>query len=215
MKTIDWERVEIDYRAGMHSLRELSAMHGVSHVSISKKAKAMGWERDLAPKIKAKADALVNKALVNSLPNAAKAVSERETVDLVGARHARIRVQQQADIARCRSLCSRLWDELESQSGNLPGLQDLGEMLRHPDENGADRLNDVYRAVISLPERSKTMKALTETLKHLIAMENETNGIAAVAQQIDVTLKRPAKEMTDDELAAIAAGGSAGTSHSA
>ncbi len=35
----------------------------------------------------------------------------------------------------------------------------------------------VERAVISLPERSKTMKALTESLKNLVGMEREAYGL--------------------------------------
>jgi hypothetical protein len=70
-----------------------------------------------------------------------------------------------------------LLGELQAQTGNLPGLVELGEILRQPNDNGADRLNDIYRAVISLPERSKTMKALSESLKNLVGMEREAYGL--------------------------------------
>ncbi|MGX9080421.1 hypothetical protein ACWTQY_31690, partial [Klebsiella pneumoniae] len=44
----DWERIELDYRAGVKSLREIADGSGVSHVTISKRAKKEGWVRDLA-----------------------------------------------------------------------------------------------------------------------------------------------------------------------
>lgn len=53
----DWERIEIDFRAGVLSTREIAQAHGISHTAINKRAKAYGWDRDLSAKIKAKADA--------------------------------------------------------------------------------------------------------------------------------------------------------------
>jgi hypothetical protein len=36
----DWERIEADYRAGLLSVREIAAAHGVSHTAIQKRAKS-------------------------------------------------------------------------------------------------------------------------------------------------------------------------------
>lgn len=42
----DWERIEIDYRAGLLSLREMAAKHGpLTEGAIRKRAKRDGWER--------------------------------------------------------------------------------------------------------------------------------------------------------------------------
>lgn len=44
-----WERIELDYRAGVMSLREIAASHpGTNHVAIARKAKSEGWTRDLS-----------------------------------------------------------------------------------------------------------------------------------------------------------------------
>lgn len=193
-QAVDWQAVERDYRAGILSLREMSAAHGVSHVAIKKHAEKTGWSRDLSAKIKAKADELVNRAAVNKEVNAAGAVSEREVIESNALQIARVRGTQRSDITRGRSLCMRLLVELESQTGNLPELQALGEMLRAPDDTGADKLNDIYRAVISLPERTKTMKALADSLKTLIGLERE-------AYNIDATTPDAVKTLVD--LAAI------------
>lgn len=193
-QAVDWQAVERDYRAGILSLREMSAAHGVSHVAIKKHAEKTGWSRDLSAKIKAKADELVNRAAVNKEVNAAGAVSEREVIESNALQIARVRGTQRSDITRGRSLCMSLLVELESQTGNLPELQALGEMLRAPDDTGADKLNDIYRAVISLPERTKTMKALADSLKTLIGLERE-------AYNIDATTPDAVKTLVD--LAAI------------
>ncbi len=58
-KQIDWEKIEADYRAGILSVREIAASQGITHGAINKRARRDGWERDLAARIKAKADAVI------------------------------------------------------------------------------------------------------------------------------------------------------------
>lgn len=211
----DWERIEADYRAGILSTREMAGAHGVSHTAINKRAKAQGWTRDLKAKIKAKADALVSRQAVSAEVSTGNQVSERVLIEANASVIAQIRSQHRADIGRSRSLCTALLAELESQTGNLPGLIELGTILRKEDDRGIDKLNDIYQAVISLPERTKTMKALAETLKHLIGLEREAYDIAPLPAQVAVTTPadgaRKLRDLTDDELLAIAAGGGSGS----
>lgn len=44
---VDWSKIESEYRAGIISLREIGARHGISHITIGKKAKRLGWTRNL------------------------------------------------------------------------------------------------------------------------------------------------------------------------
>ena len=72
-----------------------------------------------------------------------------------------------------RTLTNALLNELEQQTdpNTLAMLQELGEMLRNEDDNGQDRRNDLYTKVISLSERSKTMKTLADSLRVVVDME--------------------------------------------
>ena len=177
----DWERIELDYRAGIKTLREIAAEYGSSPAAILKRAKRNEWTRDLAAKIQAKADSLVNKALVNSVVNKESAVSERQVVDAIGTVVKDIKLSQRRDIARNRIIISALADELEHQVGpeNAALLADLGEIMREPDDNGQDKRNDLYRKIISLPERAKTAKTLAETLRITVDMERQAFGMDA------------------------------------
>jgi hypothetical protein len=178
-KVVDWEAVELAFRAGLLSVREIAAAHGVSHTAIQKRAKEYSWDRDLEAKIQARADALVAKRQVASeVATPEKLATERVIVEANAQAIANIRSAHRLDIERARRLCMALVAELESATGNLPELVALGEMLRAPNENGTDRLNDIYQAVISLPERTKTMKALSESLKNLVGLEREAYGLA-------------------------------------
>jgi hypothetical protein len=181
-KTRDWERIEVQYRANTLSLREIASEHGITEGAIRKKAKAEGWERDLSGKVKAKADALVRKEQVRSEVRAGSAETEKQVIEVEAQVQARIRISHRSDIERNRNLLRKLVDELEHHTDNTDLLAKLGEFMCEPNEQGKDRLNEMYRAVISLPERTKTMKALGETLKILIGLEREAFGIAAQEQ---------------------------------
>lgn len=36
----DWERIELDYRAGIKTLRQTAGEHGITHGAVNKRAKA-------------------------------------------------------------------------------------------------------------------------------------------------------------------------------
>lgn len=170
----DWERIELDYRAGIQTLRQIAEAHGITHGAINKRAKRDGWERDLSEKINAKADALVSKAAVSTEVSKEAKIAEKAVIDANAQAVADVRLAHRRDIHRARKLTNSLLDELEQQTdpNTLVLLSDLGELLEQPDEKtGRDKLNELYQAIISLPERSKTMKLLAESLQKLVDME--------------------------------------------
>lgn len=180
-KVIDWESVELQYRAGIRSLKDIGREFAVSDAGILKRAKRDGWTRDLRAKIQAKAEAKVSAALVRAEVSERTKIAERELVEANAEAVAKIRLSQRADIKRSRALCMKLLTELEQQTDQVPELAELGELLRAPDERGQDKRNDIYQAVISLPERTKTMKALAESLRIMVSLEREAFGIDAQA----------------------------------
>jgi hypothetical protein len=79
-----------------------------------------------------------------------------------------------------------MFDELEFQTGNAELLKGLGELMFQPDENGIDKLNQMYQKVISLGSRTTTVKALAESLRGLIGLEREAFGLdEAQASTVD------------------------------
>ena len=205
----DWERIEADYRAGVLSLREIAAPFKVTEGAIRKRAKRDGWERNLSARIHEKAESLVRKAAVRSAVRSEQPISEREIIEANAERIAQVRGEHRADIQRVRALGLSLLAELEGQTTSRELLDQLGELLRAPDDNGMDRLNDLYRKVISTPSRVDSAKKVAETLKHAIGMEREAYGLDNANGSPDKPAPgAPAKkyELTRDELAAIAAG---------
>ena len=172
-KQIDWEALEIQYRAGIRSLKDIGSEFGVSDAAIIKRAKRDNWSRDLKAKIQARADAKVSASLVRAEVSAQTKVREQEVIEAAATAVADIRLAHRSDIRRARNLTNSLLAELEAQTdpSTLAMLHELGEMLRNEDDNGQDRRNDLYTKVISLSERSKTMKTLADSLRVVVDME--------------------------------------------
>lgn len=209
-KPTDWERIELDYRAGIKTLRQIASEHGISEGAIRKRAKRDDWTRDLSERIQDKAEQLVRKEAVRSSVRAESTVSERALVEANARAIADVQLAQRKLIQRKQAIVESLMQELEAQvgPGNAALLADLGDMLRNPDESGQDKLNDLYRRIISLPERAKTAKTLAETLRITVDMERQAFGMdkdakadgSVVEVKSTVTLvSAPARFAEDDE----------------
>lgn len=172
-RVIDWEAIEREYRAGIRSLRDIADQFGVTEGAIRKRARRDGWERDLSGKIAAQAEALVRKDAVRESVRA----DERAIIESNAELQATAILSHRSDIRRNRDLLSRLLAELTAQTGDPAMFDRLGELLRDPDANGMDKLNEIYKKSISLPARIKGMKDLVDTLRVLIALEREAFGI--------------------------------------
>lgn len=206
---VDLDKVELAYRAGVIPLRQLGALHGVSAATILKWAKKHGWERDLAAKIKAKADAKVNAAAVNKPVNVNAAVHERETVEANAEAIARVRLGHRTDISKGRGIVVKLLAELEGVTDRPDLIEDLQQALHQaelgddPDDvdrqaakGRAQRLREALDRVISLQGRVASVKGLTEAMKNLIGLEREAWGLGAVAPA------NPLESMSESEMMA-------------
>ncbi|MCZ9597513.1 hypothetical protein K9J11_19195 [Klebsiella quasipneumoniae] len=177
MSKPDWEAIETAYRAGVMSLREIASQHGISEGAIRKRAKRDDWSRDLAAKVKERADDLVRKAEVRKQVRTETALSERVLIEATTEVVAAVRMEHRGDIRRAREITNALFDELGAECADVDSLRKLGELMLSPDENGRDKLNEIYHSIISMPERVKAVKALSEALKNLIGLERQAYDI--------------------------------------
>lgn len=180
----DWDRIEIDYRAGIKTLREIANEHGITEGAIRKRAKRDDWKRDLAAKVRAKAQDLVRKEQVRKevRGNEAYQASERETIEVEAQVQARIELAHRTDVPRGRKLVMSLIDELEHQTDNRALYEELAELMHAPDDKGVDRLNDLYRKVISHGNRTDSAKKLADALKTLVDLERRVFRIDDVPE---------------------------------
>lgn len=184
----DWEAIESAYRAGLLSLREIASQHGISEGAIRKRAKRDDWSRDLNAKVKERADDLVRKAEVRKKVRSENALTERVLIEASAEVIASVRMEHRGDIRRAREITNMLFDELAAECADVDALEKLGEMMRCPDDKGRDKLNELYHSIISMPERVKSAKALSEALKNLIGLERQAYDIGSATAD-DTTQK--------------------------
>lgn len=191
---VDWDAMEEDWRVGAKPVLQLSKEYGVSRAAIIKHWEKAGIDRDLSGKIKAKTEALVTQALVTHKVTQQRKATERQIVETNALMIAEKVISQREDVKRARSIVQKLFAEVEAECDHKEDFANIGELLADPDANGRDRLNDAYRAAISLPERIKSAKALADALKVLIELERKVLRISDAPEQVNstVTLKADA-----------------------
>lgn len=195
MSKPDWEAIESAYRAGLMSLREIASQHGISEGAIRKRAKRDEWSRDLQAKVKERSDDLVRKAEVRKQARTETALTERVLIEATAEVIANVRMEHRGDIRRAREITNTLFNELGAQCADIGALRKLGEIMFEPDDNGRDKLNEIYHSIIGMPERVKSVKALSEALKNLIGLERQAYDIEGTAG--DDTAKKLSDLMDD------------------
>lgn len=199
-KPVDWERVEADYCAGVKSLREIAAEHGITEGTIRARAKKNDWPRNVAAKVAAKAEKILRNDALRSELRTEKAATEREIIEASAQAIVNVKLSHRKSIARQRELVERLLQELEAQTGDTDLFGQLGELMHAPDDKGVDKLNDLYRKVIATPQRIDSLKKLAETLKHLIYLEREAFDIVPAPTPGDNALQALTKAIQGNTL---------------
>jgi hypothetical protein len=188
-KQIDWPKVEADYRAGVKSLRQIAADHGLSEGAIRKRAKKEDWERDLAEKVRAKAEALVRNEAVRKEVREQSRVPESAIIEANADVVAMVMMSHRKDIQRSRSLGMALLEELERGTFNQDLFEQLADLVAGPPIVGTDPVDkaaerrrqqmlEAFDKTMSLPSRVDSMKKLADTLKTLVALEREAYGLS-------------------------------------
>lgn len=201
-KAIDWNAVELEYRAGIKSLKAIGNEFGVSDAGILKRAKRDGWERDLSAKIRAKAEAKVSADAVSAEVSAQTKLAESAIVEANAEMQAGIIRAHRTDIQKSRNLVMRMVEELSLETDGIELLRELGDLLRSEDDKAQDKRNDLYQKVIALPGRVDSMKKLSDAMKTLVGLERQAFGLADNAEgDKPPSDADKAKSMTETELA--------------
>jgi hypothetical protein len=174
---VDWEAVELQYRAGIRSLKDIGTEFGVSDAGIIKKAKVKGWTRDLSAKIKAKADAKVSAAAVSPEVSAQRTANEQSVVEANADLQFQVRMSHRRGLDKLRTVKEKLVAQIEQAVDNFVDLQEVIEMVRNPDENGMDKANDALRKAMGRSSVVDDLKKLSEIDERVRKGEREAFGL--------------------------------------
>jgi len=184
-RSVDWESIEREYRAGLQSVRQIAKRAGITHRSVQKKAEKQGWVRDLGARIRQEADAKVaREAVANSV--AARAEQVATECDIVTAEsnvQVAIRLRQRTDIRSGIEIVQRMLAELGAQTVKADELE-AWALLAAKDQSAGDEKAlakgvDAFLKMVNLPTRIAGIQKLAEALKTLIALERQAFGIEA------------------------------------
>lgn len=174
-KDIDWQSIELHFRAGIRSVRDIAKEHNISHTAINKKAGAEGWVRDLSAKIKAKAQEIVSKAEVSKMVSSENLETEKTVIEVNAQIQANITLEHRADIKKHRQLRDALLNECIGQTEQNEEYERLAEII---DSGDSEKMHNAFRRAISLPQRVDSFKKLVESTKALVGLEREAFGIS-------------------------------------
>lgn len=150
-RSINWPAIEIDYRAGVKSLRVLAAEYGISHGAINKRARRDGWSRDLSARIAERTRELVSRAAVSAEDTAVSRAAEKAVVEANATLQADIIMAHRTDIQAARALVVSMLGELDA----------AGQA----------------REELSLSSRAVIVDKLSGALSRLVALEREAFGL--------------------------------------
>lgn len=150
-RSINWPAIEIDYRAGVKSLRVLAAEYGISHGAINKRARRDGWSRDLSARIAERTREMVSRAAVSAEDTAVSRAAEKAVVEANATLQADIILAHRTDIQAARALVVSMLGELDA----------AGQA----------------REELSLSSRAVIVDKLSGALSRLVALEREAFGL--------------------------------------
>ncbi len=186
---VNWAALGVHYKAGVMAMSEMAERFNVSIPAISKHARENDWTRDLSARLASKSAEKVAKKQVSKLTFlGGRKDTEDFILEVESEVQARIRLAHRKSVQRYRNLCDRLIEELERQTEEAPQYATLNRLLKEAGRGKPAAIEAAYTAVLSLPERSKTMKTLIESFRILVSIEREAFGITSEPQNVNVTI---------------------------
>lgn len=178
---IDWSAIEPHFKAGIRSVASIAKQFGCSHVAILKRARKLGWSRDLKPAILERADQLVTAATVTGSVTAGPSVSDQVTIEVNAQALAMVQHAHRTIAADERVLAKQLLAELMAgalEPETFVRVRDLLDALddEPTPEQKAD-MRDAMAMLANLPGRVKVLKDLVETTAKIVGMEREAFGL--------------------------------------
>lgn len=202
-KKVDYDRIEPGWRAGLKSAEQLASEYSretgikVSAAAVRKHFGKKGVPRDLTAQVKAKADAKVLAAMVDSTKRAA---TQAETVDAAATEIATVRLEHRIDVRRTRRIVGKLTQDLAAIADRPELVDEMAQALAAEDDAVAPALRAALNRVTALPTQVTVVKGLAEALRTLVAIEREAYGMDADPEKPPA--ERPVEDWSDDELIA-------------
>lgn len=197
-KRADWDAIERDYRTAKFTLRELATKHGVTHTTISRKAEKLQWSKDLSEAIRQATNTkLVQQAVQQQCTTAHQ--NATEAVLVAAEVNTQVILGHRQGLNEITQVKRQLLAQVQQAAVNLPELQDIIEMVRKPDENGHDKVNDALKKALGRSALIDDLKKLSEVDERVRKGEREAFGLEVPGALAPPGQKRYLLEFVDVE----------------
>jgi hypothetical protein len=180
-EAIDWDPIKREYCLAQVTVRTLAMTHGVDPAALVRKAKKEGWVRSKRAEVRAMSE---HQLLMAGIVNVnEKAIPTALDVAAAATVRTNVILAHRRDAGRARTLAMTMMQELEVMNAAPMVLRDMQELLRKSqagEELPAELLNRADQwlgQALTLDNRTGILKALSETLTRLVAIEREAFGI--------------------------------------
>ncbi|RVJ77559.1 hypothetical protein [Sinorhizobium meliloti] len=150
----DWEAIEREYRAGQVSLRAIASAHGITEGAIRKKAKAEGWQRALADKVRQ----AVREKLVRTDGTQPQRASDSEIIEGAAIRGLNVITSHRKDLQQLHGLKRVLAERLSTY---MQGVTPDGPCLGDKESPGdlLEKLSRITARLIPLERQAHNLDA--------------------------------------------------------
>ncbi|MCU7645639.1 hypothetical protein [Pseudomonas piscis] len=173
-KQPDWEAIERAYRAGALSIRTIAERQGVSDTAIRKKAKALGWARDLSGQVRKEVRSKLVRGEVRN-DQGANCELDAEIIEEAAEEGAQVVRSHRRDIRKATNIANLLMDDLLTTIKRREEIEDAIAEETADDESGFRRSSML--AAVALPSNAKTLFQLSSAMKNLQVLERQAFGL--------------------------------------
>lgn len=180
-RTVDWDAIEKEYRAGQLSNCVIAKNHGITEGAIRKRAKADGWAKDLTEAVRRKVrDKLVRDEVRE---NKSRTYSDDDVIEAAASRGAEVVRSHRNDIRRLKDVAEKLLNELDGAPAERETTVGFG-------------VNKKVVTASTLKERTECLRNISMAEEKRIKLERQAfnlddfSGDDDAPDSIKITLKR-------------------------
>ena len=148
-KTVDWEKIQMEFRAGQISVRAIAHEYGITEGAVRKRAKRDNWERNLADRVLSR---------VRDEVRSTGDISEEEIVEAAAARsleiiniHRKAADRQRETVERLSESVNKLMPEADMDTATLKELSIIARNL----SGSLDTLISIERKAFGLGDKKE------------------------------------------------------------
>jgi hypothetical protein len=160
--SVDWEKIEAEFRAGQLSIKEIARANGITDTAIRKRARLDGWSRALAEKVRETVKEKLVRADGSREGSRPQRASDKEIIEAAALRGLDVIASHRADLQQLHGLKRIILTRL---SAHLKGEPVEGPFMGDKESPGdlVEKLSRVTARLIPLERQAHNLDEGVDT----------------------------------------------------